>query len=77
MLLHQVVENLGHLTAGNVAVGLEAAVAVAVDDPLPHHGPDVVGGVSGDLGAVGKGQIRQRNVVGCVVYLRKSRSYSK
>ena len=60
MLLHQVVEDLGHLTAGNVTVGLEAAVAVAIDDPLPHHGPDVVGGVSGDLGAVGKGQVRQR-----------------
>ena len=34
MKSHQVVENLGHLAAGDVAVGLEAAVTVAIDDPL-------------------------------------------
>ena len=41
-------------------MGLEAAVTVAVDDPLSRHGADVVVGVAGDLAAVGEGQVRQR-----------------
>ena len=56
MKSHQVVENLGHLAAGDVAVGLEAAVTVAVDDPLSRHGADVVVGIAGDLATVGEGQ---------------------
>ena len=62
--LHEVIEDLGHLAPGDVSVGFEAAVAVAADDPLAHHSPDVVGSVGGDLGAVGEGQVSQGVALG-------------
>ena len=54
---HQIVQDLRHLAPGDVVVGPEAAVRVAAEDALGRHGLDIVGGVSGDLPGVGKGQL--------------------
>ena len=50
--LHEVIEDFGHLAAGDVVVGLEGSVGVAADDSLGRHGLDIVGGIGGDGSAV-------------------------